>query len=196
MGNFDEESAHEQLETALNEIDIKQYEEQAAKEKGKDEEDYNKRAASSTILINFGKTLDEARDHHVGFSTVGQVNSLLHAYVMTCHKSQGSEYSTVIVALHSSNHMLLVREWLYTAVTRAQHRVVLLCNKKGLSMCLNRQRVKGANLEEKVLAYQKWQEEADKSNRWKDKLSAEPIVRDPYADTRIPVLPEPKKLED
>lgn len=41
-------------------------------------------------------------------------------YAITVHKSQGSEYPAVVLALHRSHHMLLRRNLLYTAVTRAK----------------------------------------------------------------------------
>jgi len=48
------------------------------------------------------------------------------AYAITVHKSQGSEYPTVIVPVCSAPPMLLTRNLLYTAVTRAQTRVILV----------------------------------------------------------------------
>ena len=49
-----------------------------------------------------------------------------HAYVITVHKSQGSEYGVVIMPMCSAAPMLLTRNLLYTAVTRAQRMVVLV----------------------------------------------------------------------
>jgi exodeoxyribonuclease V alpha subunit len=48
------------------------------------------------------------------------------AYAMTIHKSQGSEYDNVIVALPSSAPNMLARNLLYTAVTRAKKHVTIL----------------------------------------------------------------------
>jgi exodeoxyribonuclease V alpha subunit len=48
------------------------------------------------------------------------------AYAVTIHKSQGSEYPAVIIPLLSGPGMLLTRNLLYTAVTRARSCVVLL----------------------------------------------------------------------
>jgi exodeoxyribonuclease V alpha subunit len=48
------------------------------------------------------------------------------AYAITVHKSQGSEYPTVIIPIGSSAPRLLTRHLLYTAVTRAQERVILV----------------------------------------------------------------------
>lgn len=51
---------------------------------------------------------------------------LEHAYAITVHKSQGSEYGTVIIPLYNCAPMLKTRNLLYTAVTRARQRVILV----------------------------------------------------------------------
>ena len=48
------------------------------------------------------------------------------AYACTCHKLQGSQAKYVIVVLDNSAYPLLMREWLYTAVTRAREYCVLV----------------------------------------------------------------------
>ncbi|MET9415344.1 ATP-dependent RecD-like DNA helicase [Streptomyces klenkii] len=54
------------------------------------------------------------------------LDDLLHSYAMTVHRSQGSEYPYVIIALPESAPILLTRNLLYTAITRARKRVFLL----------------------------------------------------------------------
>ena len=49
-----------------------------------------------------------------------------HAYAVTVHKSQGSEYPIVIIPMGHAPQMLLTRNLLYTAVTRAQNMVILV----------------------------------------------------------------------
>ncbi len=49
-----------------------------------------------------------------------------HAYAITVHKSQGSEYPIVVIPLCSASPMLLTRNLLYTAITRAQGMVILV----------------------------------------------------------------------
>lgn len=51
-----------------------------------------------------------------------------HAYAVTVHKSQGSEYGVVIIPLYNAPPMLLTRNLFYTAVTRAQKMVILVGN--------------------------------------------------------------------
>ena len=55
-----------------------------------------------------------------------QLDELDHAYAVTVHKSQGSEYPCVIIPLYDCAPMLLSRNLLYTAVTRAQRMVILV----------------------------------------------------------------------
>ncbi len=54
------------------------------------------------------------------------LEDLEHAYAVTVHKSQGSEYPIVIIPMGSAPAMLLSRNLLYTAVTRAQSMVILV----------------------------------------------------------------------
>ena len=54
------------------------------------------------------------------------LDELDHAYAVTVHKSQGSEYQTVIFPAYAAPPMLLTRNLLYTAVTRASVRVIIV----------------------------------------------------------------------
>lgn len=60
------------------------------------------------------------------------------AYATTVHKSQGSEYDTVIVPLLPAHKVLLSRNLLYTAITRAKCRVALIGQKKALYMAVRK----------------------------------------------------------
>jgi exodeoxyribonuclease V alpha subunit len=55
-----------------------------------------------------------------------QLEELELAYAITIHKSQGSEYPVVILPIYSGPPMLMTRNLLYTAVTRAKELVVLV----------------------------------------------------------------------
>ncbi|MBE6008604.1 MAG: ATP-dependent RecD-like DNA helicase [Lachnospiraceae bacterium] len=57
-----------------------------------------------------------------------QLDELELAYAVTIHKSQGSEYPVVVIPVHSGPPMLMTRNLLYTAVTRAKKLVVLVGN--------------------------------------------------------------------
>ena len=54
------------------------------------------------------------------------LEELDHAYAVTVHKSQGSEYPVVILPVYTYVPRLLTRELLYTAVTRAQKMVIIV----------------------------------------------------------------------
>lgn len=61
-----------------------------------------------------------------------ELDEITLAYAMTVHKSQGSEYKTIIMALVNSHYIMLQRNLLYTAVTRAKKNVILVGTKKAL----------------------------------------------------------------
>ncbi|HET7662227.1 MAG TPA: exodeoxyribonuclease V subunit alpha [Rhodanobacteraceae bacterium] len=60
------------------------------------------------------------------------------AFAMTIHKSQGSEFDEIIIALPQEDARVLGRELLYTAVTRARTRVHLVANDKVLAATISR----------------------------------------------------------
>ena len=59
------------------------------------------------------------------------------AYALTIHKSQGSEYDTVIIPVMMAHKIILTRSVLYTAVTRAKRRVYLVGEKRALYMAIH-----------------------------------------------------------
>jgi exodeoxyribonuclease V alpha subunit len=61
---------------------------------------------------------------------------LLPAYCISIHKSQGSEYPAVIVPVLTQHYVMLQRNLLYTAITRARKLVVLIGSKKALSIAV------------------------------------------------------------
>ena len=62
-----------------------------------------------------------------------ELDELAHAYAMTIHRSQGSEYPAVVIPLTTSAWMMLQRNLLYTAVTRAKKLVVLVGSRRALA---------------------------------------------------------------
>jgi len=69
----------------------------------------------------------------------GDLDELALAYVLSIHKSQGSEFPCVVIPLHTQHYMMLQRNLLYTAVTRGKKLVVLVGTKKALAMAVRRQ---------------------------------------------------------
>ena len=70
----------------------------------------------------------------------GQLDELELAYAITIHKSQGSEYPIVILPIHSGPPMLLSRNLLYTAVTRAKDLVVVVGLKETVQRMIDNNR--------------------------------------------------------
>jgi exodeoxyribonuclease V alpha subunit len=70
-----------------------------------------------------------------------EAGDLLHAYAVSVHRSQGSEYPAVVMPIMPQHYMLLQRNLLYTAVTRARHLVVLVGMKRAVAMAVNNDQV-------------------------------------------------------
>ncbi|MGK5110775.1 SF1B family DNA helicase RecD2 [Geodermatophilus sp. CPCC 205506] len=66
----------------------------------------------------------------------GELDELVHAYAVTVHRSQGSEYPCVVIPLTTSAWMMLQRNLLYTAVTRAKQLVVLVGSTRALGQAV------------------------------------------------------------
>ncbi|MBQ3158121.1 MAG: ATP-binding domain-containing protein, partial [Clostridia bacterium] len=73
--------------------------------------------------------VEKLLEYHNIMSIV-ELEDLVHAYAITIHKSQGSEFDVVIIPILGGNPMLFNKNLLYTAVTRAKKMVVLI-GKKG-----------------------------------------------------------------
>ena len=71
----------------------------------------------------------------------GQLDELVHAYAITIHKSQGSEFPVVVLPLITAHYLLLQRNLIYTAVTRARELVVIVGSKKALAMAVKNDRI-------------------------------------------------------
>ena len=74
---------------------------------------------AETVTVEF----DEGRMVEYSFK---QLEELELAYAITIHKSQGSEYPAVVIPVHSGPRMLMTRNLIYTAVTRAKYCVCLV----------------------------------------------------------------------
>lgn len=80
------------------------------------------------------------------------VDELNHAWCLTIHKSQGSEYPVVIMPIHPSQDSMLNKNLVYTGLTRAKKRVVLIGSKESLNKAVKRndQTVRNSLIQEKV----------------------------------------------
>ncbi len=71
-----------------------------------------------------------------------ELDELVLAYAMSVHKSQGSEYPVVVMPLVAGHYVMLQRNLLYTAVTRAKQRVILIGAKASLQTALANDRTR------------------------------------------------------
>ncbi|MBE6631389.1 MAG: ATP-dependent RecD-like DNA helicase [Ruminococcaceae bacterium] len=74
---------------------------------------------SESVVVHFD-------DDKVAVYDFSMLIELEHAYAVTVHKSQGSEYPVVIMPIYSFSRKLLTRNLLYTAVTRARDMVIMV----------------------------------------------------------------------
>jgi len=70
-----------------------------------------------------------------------QMSRIELGYALTCHKLQGSEAPYIIIGLDDSSFMLATKEWLYTALTRAQKRCILCAQSKMLTYAVSHSNV-------------------------------------------------------
>ena len=72
----------------------------------------------------------------------GSLDELVLAYACTIHKSQGSEYPCVIIPLHTTHYVMLQRNLLYTALTRAKRLAILVGEERALRVAVGNRRVR------------------------------------------------------
>jgi exodeoxyribonuclease V alpha subunit len=78
------------------------------------------------LLVKIHGVGENAMDTEVPFKNEVALTKLRLAYCITAHKSQGSEFDTIIMPITKSQGRMLQRNLLYTAVTRARKRVWLI----------------------------------------------------------------------
>lgn len=70
--------------------------------------------------------------------TLKELSTLEHAYAITIHKSQGSEYEIVLLCIFSEAYFMLNKNLLYTGSSRAKKKLLLFSDRPSLRMCINR----------------------------------------------------------
>ncbi|MBE0478732.1 ATP-dependent RecD-like DNA helicase [Candidatus Aerophobetes bacterium] len=90
-------------------------------------------SGEETILVNFleKKVLYRGQD----------LNELTVAYAVSVHKSQGSEYPAIIMPVLMSHYIMLQRNLLYTALTRAKKLAIFIGDKKALAIAIRNDKV-------------------------------------------------------
>ncbi|MFF8911993.1 ATP-dependent RecD-like DNA helicase [Streptomyces sp. NPDC015032] len=97
---------------------------------------------NGTVGVVTALDLDEQRltvltdeEEEIGYD-FDELDELAHAYAMTIHRSQGSEYPAVVIPVTRSAWMMLQRNLLYTAVTRAKKLVVLVGSRQAIGQAV------------------------------------------------------------
>ncbi|MBD0747410.1 ATP-dependent RecD-like DNA helicase [Streptomyces sp. CBMA152] len=97
---------------------------------------------NGTVGVVTSLDLDEQRlvvltdeDEEVPYD-FDELDELAHAYAVTIHRSQGSEYPAVVIPVTTGAWMMLQRNLLYTAVTRARKLVVLVGSRKAIGQAV------------------------------------------------------------
>lgn len=105
----------------------------------------NKDGDDTDIVIRFDSDKEKIYD-------LSDMENIDLAYASTIHKSQGSEYQTVIINLQTAHYIMLNRSLLYTAITRGKKRVIIVGEKKALYMAISRldTEKRGTNLAMKI----------------------------------------------
>jgi exodeoxyribonuclease V alpha subunit len=70
-----------------------------------------------------------------------EADELIHAFAISVHKSQGSEYPCIVMPVLTQHYLLLQRNLLYTAVTRAKELVVLVGTRRAIAIAVKNNRV-------------------------------------------------------
>ena len=94
---------------------------------------------SSFILVDFDQWGTIFIPHYFGGNNIWATLEL--AYALSCHKLQGSEAPYVIVGMDNSAYLMLTREWLYTAITRAKKYCVICAETHALDRAVKTSRV-------------------------------------------------------
>ena len=93
---------------------------------------YVREIRPDTVIINF--------DGRYAKYPLDSLEELELAYATTIHRAQGSEFDTVIIPLLTAHQVMLTRNLLYTAATRAERRVILVGQKKALFIAVSKTR--------------------------------------------------------
>jgi exodeoxyribonuclease V alpha subunit len=70
-----------------------------------------------------------------------EADELVHAFAASIHKAQGSEFPAVVVPLTTQHYLMLQRNLLYTAITRAQRLCVLVGTRKAIAIAVKNAKV-------------------------------------------------------
>ncbi len=101
-----------------------------------DKEVYNGDIGRITSIDEEAKEVKVRIDEREVSYDYTDLDELVHAYAVSVHKSQGSEYPVVVIPVLTQHYVLLQRNLLYTGVTRGKKLVVLVGTKKAIAIAV------------------------------------------------------------
>ncbi len=102
---------------------------------------YNGDIGRITAMDPIGQTLTVSIDGLPVVYDYLEADELVHAFAISVHKSQGSEYPCVVIPMLTSHYLMLQRNLLYTAVTRARKVVILVGTRRAIRLAVRNNRV-------------------------------------------------------
>ncbi len=105
-----------------------------------DKDVYNGDIGRIIIMDTKERTLTVRYDERNVLYDFDELDEIIPAYAISIHKSQGSEYPAVVIPLMTQHYMLLQRNLIYTGVTRGKKLVIIVGEKKAMSMAVGNNR--------------------------------------------------------
>lgn len=117
-----------------------------------DDEDRKHQASHIIHVKKIAEIQDEGEEDAAEYdlNTASEINGLIFGYALTIHKSQGSQWPKVYCVFHNSHNRNLQRELLYTAITRAQKELFVICEPETFVQGVLSQHIIGNTLAEKA----------------------------------------------
>jgi len=107
-----------------------------------DREVYNGDIGTVTAIDQVAQTVTVSIDERPICYDWTEVDELSHAFAISVHKSQGSEYPVVVIPMLTQHYMMLRRNLLYTAISRAKRVVVLVGTRRAIAIAMHNNRVR------------------------------------------------------
>ncbi|NLE46664.1 MAG: ATP-dependent RecD-like DNA helicase [Chloroflexi bacterium] len=107
-----------------------------------DRDVYNGDIGRVSAIDLAGQTLTVNLDGRSVVYEWSETDELVHAFAISVHKSQGGEYTAVVVPVLSQHYLMLQRNLLYTAVSRARELVVLVGTRRAIAIAVRTSRTR------------------------------------------------------
>ncbi|RLC83303.1 MAG: ATP-dependent RecD-like DNA helicase [Chloroflexi bacterium] len=122
-----------------------------------DKDVYNGDIGRVTGIDPVEQTLTVTIDDRPVIYDWGEVDELVHAFAVSVHKSQGSEYTAVVMPVLTQHYLMLQRNLLYTGITRARRLVVLVGTRRAIAIAVHNDKVRErhSGLEVRLRTYPK-----------------------------------------